>query len=65
MLQDIYSTWKKKKFYQAHKEEIIEKVKEYQKSHPQKKQDPELRKARNKRYYEKKKKEKLNSELEN
>ena len=56
---------RKKKFYQAHKEEIKEKVKEYKKTHPQKKQDPELRKARNKRYYEKKKKEKLNSELEN
>ena len=50
---------RKKKFYQVHKEEIIEKVKEYQKTHPPKKQDPELRKERNKRYYEKKKKEKL------
>ena len=53
-----YTAERKKKFYQVHIEEIIEKVKEYQKTHPPKKQDPELRKERNKRYYEKKKKKK-------
>jgi len=51
-----------KKYYETHKEEIKEKVKERAKKKPTKTTDPELRKIHNKKYYEKKKKEKLNSD---
>ena len=51
-----------KRYYEAHKEEVKEKVKKRAKKNPPKTTDPELRKIHNKKYYEKKKKEKLNSE---